>query len=113
MRKQALKIKTNKFLRQHTTFDDKEVKSDPLIIYGYGVVALFTLMKTLIGVMLFLSVFIALPQILGYIWLPVNNIMDSNFQIYDASLANSGYSYVNTVLVPRQLNSLYIYCEKS
>ncbi len=60
-RKQALKVKQSRFLRQHSSLDDKEVKSDPLIIYGYGVVALFTLMKTLLFVMLFLSVCIALP----------------------------------------------------
>jgi hypothetical protein len=33
----------------------------------------------LIICLLFISIFIALPQILGYLWLPVDNIMDSTF----------------------------------
>lgn len=49
------------------------------MIYGYGVVAQFKLMRTLITCLLFISVFIAFPQIVGYIWLPVDNIMDSSF----------------------------------
>ena len=39
--------------------------------YGYGVVAFFTLLSTLQWIMFFISVFIAIPQILGFIILPL------------------------------------------
>jgi hypothetical protein len=40
-------------------------------MYGYGVVAFFTLLSTLMWIMLAISVFIALPQIIGFVFLPL------------------------------------------
>jgi hypothetical protein len=78
-RTRAWNKKIKEFIKDHPNFDQIQIEKDPLIIYGYGVVALFKLMRTLIICLLFISILIALPQILGYIWLPVDSIMDSTF----------------------------------
>ena len=78
-RTRAWNKKIKEFIKDHPNFDQYKIEKDPLMLYGYGVAALFKLMRTLIICLLLISLFIALPQILGYIWLPVDNIMDSTF----------------------------------
>jgi hypothetical protein len=79
--------------------------------YGYGVEAFFTLLRTLILVIAIISAIIALPQIIGFKYLPkLNDITQS---IYDSTLGNSGFSYMNKVVVPLKVNRLYIGCERT
>ena len=92
--------------------ETEELKNEPLSIYGYGIVAFFKLMESLIKSLLLITICIAIPQIFGNIWLPMSDINPS-FQIYDASLANSGYSYVNRILIPSYINSLYVVCDRT
>ena len=80
--------------------------------YGYGVVAFFTLLSTLMLIMLFISVFIALPQIIGFVYLPLKGD-DYKVTMYDTTLGNSGYSYMNKVVVPLRVDRVYIECDRT
>jgi hypothetical protein len=46
--------------------DDEERKKDPFVDVGYGVVAFFKVLRTLIKIFGYFSLFIAIPQILTY-----------------------------------------------
>jgi hypothetical protein len=60
-RKNAFRKLQTAIERQHDLMDAEEIRGDPMIIYGYGVVAFFSLVKTLILTLTAITVFIALP----------------------------------------------------
>jgi hypothetical protein len=63
-------------------------------------------------IMFFISVFIAIPQIIGFVYLPLKG-EDYKLNMYDTTLGNSGYSYMNKVVVPLRVDRVYIECDRT
>lgn len=83
---------------------------DPFIAYGYGVVAFFRLLKSLIRVFAWFSLLGAF-QIYWYSGFPTNF---NDFWTADWTLGGgTGSSYINKVAIPLASNNLYIQCDKS
>jgi len=90
-----------------------EVFSDPLIVYGYGVIAFFKLVKTLIFIFGLISLILAIPQMICYIHFSQYQLQDSISIFFHTTLAQTGDSYPNPFLVPLKLNRLFLTCESS
>lgn len=77
--------------------DEKERIKDRFVDFGFGVVAFFKLLRTLIKTFAFISVFIALPQILTYRYF--NETRDASLKEM-TMLANTGVSSAQRYLLP-------------
>lgn len=77
--------------------DEAERKKDPFVDVGFGVVAFFKLLRTLIKIFAFFSLFIALPQILTFAYF---NSVDLLLTKEDVMLSNTGASSAQRYLLP-------------
>ena len=108
-------ITIRKYQRFNDEDDDQTSYSfkDPFILHGYGVVAFFTLLNTLIKMFALFSVFIALPQIIAYRQFRQDENLESSFALFESTLANTGFSYINRFTAPIAFDRLYMFCENS
>jgi hypothetical protein len=84
---------------------------DPFIVHGYGIKALFDLLKGLIKIFSILSIL----SIFQFWWFS-DGFSTSMWEILSPDITlgpGTGTSYTNKIIMPVLDNSLYIKCEKS
>lgn len=85
---------------------------DAFITYGYGVVAYFKLVKTMIFVFGVITFILALPQIIANLTIS-SEIIDNSTFFYSTMISNTGDAYTNPNIVPLSIDKVYLSCENS
>jgi hypothetical protein len=85
---------------------------DPFMEYGFGVLAFFKIIKTLIFLFFWLSLTVALPEICTYASMDSGN-QEAVYPSFPTTLAALGFSYNDKYMAPLKLDRLYMICENS
>lgn len=81
--------------------------------FGYGVVAYFDLLWSLILLFFVFFVISGFQVYYNVYGGSASDDLDTNFNVYDTTVSNTGYSYALRVLAPLTLPSLTLVCERT